>query len=111
MTEGNARGMFDIGPYRQELERLCQKYGVEELALFGSALRDDFDAEKSDIDFVVKFSPREPREYARAYFAFLEALEELFGRRVDVLSLRAVRNPYLKANIESTKRTLYAAQG
>jgi predicted nucleotidyltransferase len=102
--------MFDIAPYRQELARLCQRYGVEELALFGSALREDFNAE-SDIDFVVKFSPKEPVEYARAYFGFIEALEELFGRRIDLLSLRAVRNPYLKANIESTKKTLYAAQG
>ncbi len=102
--------MFDIRPYQQELERLCRHYGVKELALFGSALRDDFEPERSDIDFLVEFSRREPVEYARAYFGFVEDLESLLGRKVDLVQLKAVRNPYLKKDIESSQETLYVAQ-
>ncbi len=40
---------------RRELKALCEQHGVERLALFGSALRDDFDPEKSDLDFSVTF--------------------------------------------------------
>ena len=41
---------------RTDLEDLCQRHGVARLALFGSALRDDFDPDTSDLDFAVKFS-------------------------------------------------------
>ncbi len=98
--------MFDVKPYRQELERLCKKYGVKELALFGSALRDDF-AGCSDIDFTYEFFPMPPVEYARAYFGLLEDLEKLFGRHVDLVSLKAIRNPYSKASLESSKETVF----
>lgn len=101
--------MLDIEPYRDDLEKLCRRYGVRELSLFGSALRDDFDAARSDLDFVVDFMPLEPAAHAEAYFGFAEGLETLFGRPVDLISLRAVRNPYLRSSIEAHKETLYAA--
>ncbi len=43
-----------------ELEALCERHQVERLALFGSALREDFDPESSDLDFSVEFSPMSP---------------------------------------------------
>jgi uncharacterized protein len=103
--------VFDIRAYQKEIEQLCQQYNVEELAMFGSALRDDFDLGQSDIDFVVTFKPMEPISYAKAYFGFLESLELLLGRKVDLLTWRAVRNPFMRASIEKTRETIYAAQG
>jgi len=47
--------------------------------------------------------------YADAYFGLREALEALFGRDVDLVTLTAVRNPYMKADIERTRTLLYAA--
>ena len=94
---------------RSELIDLCGRYGVRRLALFGSALRDDFDPGRSDLDFLVEFSPMSPQEHAEAYFGLLEDLESLFGRRVDLLELGAVRNPYLRREIEEQQETLYAA--
>jgi predicted nucleotidyltransferase len=84
-----------------ELEALCERHQVERLALFGSALRDDFDPEKSDLDFSVVFSSMSPEEHAVAYFGFLEDLEGLFGRRVDLVEIGAVRNPHLRREIEN----------
>ena len=94
---------------RSELIALCGRYGVRRLALFGSALRDDFDPGRSDLDLLVEFSPTSPQEHAEAYFGLLENLESLFGRRVDLLELGAVRNPYLRREIEEQQETLYAA--
>ena len=94
---------------RSELINLCGRYRVRRLALFGSALRDDFDPGRSDLDLLVEFSPMSPQEHAEAYFGMLEDLESLFGRRVDLLELGAVRNPYLRREIEEQQETLYAA--
>ena len=91
---------------RSELIDLCDRYGVRRLALFGSALRDDFDPGQSDLDLLVEFPPTSPQEHAEAYFGLLENLESLFGRRVDLLELGAVRNPYLRREIEEQQETL-----
>ena len=87
--------MFEIRPYQLELAKLCKRYGVRELALFGSALRDDFDVVHSDLDFVVDFAFQESESYAIAYFEFIEQLEALLGYPVDIISQDALRNTYL----------------
>lgn len=92
---------------RSELRALCERYRVEYLALFGSVLREDFDPERSDLDFSVEFSPMAPEEHADAYFGLLEDLEELFGRRVELVELGAVRNPYLRREIEEQREVLW----
>lgn len=94
---------------RSELRALCERYRVERLALFGSALRDDFDSGNSDLDFAVEFQPMTPHEHAEAYFGLLEDLESLFARRVDLVEIGAVRNPYLRQEIEASQETLYGA--
>jgi predicted nucleotidyltransferase len=92
-----------------ELERLCKLYGVRRLEVVGSAAREvDFDPARSDIDLLVEFAPgRLPR--LSAFFGLREAIENAIGRPVDLLMLEAVRNPYLKANLERNRRLLYAA--
>lgn len=94
---------------RRELKALCERHEVERLTLFGSALRGDFDPEKSDLDFSVTFSPMSPESHAAAYFGLLDDLEGLFGRRVDLVEIGAVRNPYLRRSIEEEQETVYAA--
>ncbi len=39
----------------EAIARVCETYGVSELAVFGSVLRDDFDPARSDVDFLVRF--------------------------------------------------------
>ena len=53
------------------LRELCIKHRVERLDLFGSAARDDFDPETSDLDFLVEFEPMPPREHTDSYFGLL----------------------------------------
>jgi predicted nucleotidyltransferase len=93
-----------------ELSRLCSTYRARRLDVFGSATRDeDVDPTASDLDFLVEFEPMPPDEHADCYFGLLFALEDLFGCPVDLVEMTAVRNPYVRAEIERTRESLYAA--
>jgi uncharacterized protein len=92
----------------KELADLCRRFRVRRLALFGSSLTPQFNAERSDLDFLVEFESLSAGEYARTYFGLLEALESLFERRVDLVEAGAVRNPYVRQEIEANQETLYA---
>lgn len=77
--------------------------------VFGSALRDDFDIDRSDVDVVVEFEPLPQDDGLRRYFDFKEQLEILLKRPVDLVELSAMENTRLKRIIERTKVPLYAA--
>jgi uncharacterized protein len=92
-----------------QLPDLCRKHRVKALYLFGSATRDDFDPQLSDLDFVVEFESIEQGHRADAYFELLEGLEQIFRRRVDLVTLPALRNRYFVESFEASKVRLYAA--
>jgi len=92
-----------------QLEDLCRQYHAQRLEVFGSAARDDFDVAKSDIDFLVEFNDEGVKNYADCYFGLLEALESLFDRRVELVVISSVKNPYFLQNIEQNRKLLYAA--
>lgn len=94
---------------RAELERICRQHHVRQIDLFGSAVRDDFDPEHSDLDFLITFESLAPGEHADAYFGLLEDLEALFGRPVDLVVASAIKNPYFRESVESSKTLVYAA--
>lgn len=98
-----------IDDHRAELADLCRRHHVRSLFVFGSASRDDFDPERSDVDLLVDFGPVPEGEYVNAYFGLREALADLFGRDVDLVAVAALRNPYVKAEVERTRTLLYAA--
>lgn len=93
---------------RDEVERLCRRFGVARLAVFGSAAREDFDPERSDLDVLVEFTAGSEDLFG-AYFGLRESLEELAGRPVDLVMASAVKNPYVARSIAETRRDLYAA--
>ncbi len=94
---------------REQIAELCRQYRVQRLELFGSALRDDFDARHSDLDFLVEFEPLPAGAYASTYFGLLEALKNLFQRKVDLVVASAIKNPYFREGVERNKALLYAA--
>ena len=99
--------MPDLEERGDELRRLCLQYGVQRLALFGSAAGGRFDEDKSDLDFVVEFQPAALDAYADAYFGLLEALRRLFGRPVDLVVESAIRNPYFLQSVHQTRTPVY----
>ena len=92
-----------------DLERLCRRYHVGRLDLFGSAATGLADSTRSDLDFLVEFQPAAFEDYANAYFGLLEALEEMFGRPVDLVVRSAIRNPYFLQSVEQTRSPIYEA--
>ena len=94
---------------RAGLAALCRRFHVRRLDLFGSAAREDFDPVRSDLDFLVEFEPDHFSRGLAAYFGFKDALEALFGRKVDLVEAGAVRNPYLRRSIETDRKAVYAA--
>jgi predicted nucleotidyltransferase len=100
----------EISSHREELDELCRRFHVRRLYLFGSATGDDFDSERSDLDFLVEFDPREPMALSfTTFFDLKEALETLFGCKVDLVEPRAIRNPYFKESIERSREPIFAA--
>ncbi len=93
----------------EQVAAVCRQHRVQRLELFGSALRDDFDAQDSDLDFLVEFEALPAGAYAKNYFGLIEALENLFQRKVDLVVASAIKNPYFRAGVERNKALLYAA--
>jgi hypothetical protein len=98
-----------IEAHRVKVTELCRQYHVRRLEVFGSSVRQDFDLERSDVDLLVEFEPGGSLKALDQYFGLKESLESLLGRPVDLVVAGAVRNPYLLANIERDRQTLYAA--
>lgn len=98
----------EIRRHRAALAALCRRHGARRLDLFGSATRADFDPKRSDLDFLVEFEVVEPAQYAQAYFALKEGLEQLFGRPVDLLTENNLSNPYFRRRVGSERQNLYA---
>lgn len=95
---------------REALKDLCVQYQVRRLELFGSALtRENFEAEQSDLDFLVEFLPLREGEYAETYFGLLQAIENLFNRHVDLVMTGAIKNRYFLESISKNRKVLYAA--
>lgn len=97
----------EIASHREELEELCRRFNVRRLDLFGSAAGDDFDAERSDLDFLVEFEPGALS--FDIYFGLKESLEALFGRSVDLVESSAIRNPYFKDSVERSREPIFEA--
>ena len=81
-------------------------YNVEKKYLFGSVLNSTFNKE-SDIDFLVKFKFIELSKYFDNYMDFKEKLENLFGRKVDLVEEQTLRNPILISAINKSKELIY----
>ena len=102
-------GMRVVEDKREQIVELSKRYHVQRLELFGSALRDDFQVNSSDLDFLVEFNPLMQGSYVGTYLGLLNALESLLNRTVDLVEVQAIQNPYYREEIERTKVLIYAA--
>ncbi len=99
----------EIEQHRDEIIAICEEFGLERLEVFGSATTDEFDPARSDIDFLVvypeglDYGPWGERvDELRARFI------EVLGRKVDLVVLRWVDNPYVRRSIDRQRIPLYA---
>lgn len=90
-----------------KLIELCHQFGVERIYAFGSVITNRFDPEKSDLDFMIEMEEMPPLVRGEKLIALWEALEDLFARKVDLITDQPIKNPYLRASINQTKRLIY----
>jgi hypothetical protein len=99
----------NITTSKKRLDDFCRKWKVAELSAFGSVVRDDFRPD-SDVDLLVRF-PSDAQWSLYDWTDMIGELREILGRKVDLLSLQALRNPFRRHEILKAREILYAARG
>lgn len=87
------------------IAKFCRGHQIARLALFGSALRDDFTPD-SDVDMLVEFEPGHAP--GLAFFAMQDELSRLIGRKVDLNTPNELSR-YFKDEVLRTARPIYVA--
>jgi len=88
-----------LSKLENELPVLMEKYGVLTIGLFGSVSRQE-DTPKSDIDIMITIRP-EMDNFDR-FLEIAEFLEDLFGRKVDLISAEYMKpqiRPYVQKDV------------
>lgn len=98
--------MREIVKHIEEIKELCDTNRVKSLFAFGSVVRNELQPE-SDIDFVVDIDEADPFSYADKYFGLKFSLEKIFNRKIDLLELKAIKNKFLKREIDKNKLRVY----
>ena len=89
------------------IEKIAVAFKVQELALFGSVLREDFN-DNSDIDILVTFQKNALLSLFDM-FDLQEELEKLFNRKIDLVEKESIVNPYRRTEIFKSAKRIYAA--
>jgi hypothetical protein len=92
----------------EKIADFCRRHHIVSLALFGSVLRDDF-GPNSDVDVLVEFEPDHIPGWA--FFDMQDELESLFGRKIDLVTKGALRNPFRRHEILRTQQVIYERAG
>jgi len=92
---------------QEKIAEFCHKWNVVEFALFGSVLGENF-GPGSDIDVLLTFASGSGITFDNRV-EIQDELEALFGRKVDVVEKKAIRNPFRRHSILTNKKVLYAA--
>jgi predicted nucleotidyltransferase len=90
------------------IKQLCLSNKVKSLFAFGSITTNKFNPD-SDIDFVVEIDEKDPVSYSENYFNLKFELEKLLQRQIDLLEQKAIRNQYLKNEIDKSKVLIYGS--
>ena len=93
-------------PPADVLDSLCRRYGIKELAVFGSVVRGESRSD-SDIDVLVEFQPG-VRNGLFAFVRLQQELEAILGRNVDLVPKDGLK-PIIREHVISTSRVIYAA--
>lgn len=92
---------------KQEVSELAAEYHINEVYLFGSALREDFGAD-SDIDLLISFNG-DVHYSCFELFELQEKFEALFLRKIDLVEKESLTNPYRRNEILKTAKLIYVA--
>lgn len=89
-----------------QIKTVCEQHHVKQLFVFGSACTPDFKP-TSDIDFIVSFQDRYFDGYLNNFISLKDQLENLLGRKTDIITEQAITNPVFLASLNQTKQLVY----
>lgn len=92
---------------KEKIEDFCRRWKIKEMAIFGSALREDFGPE-SDLDLLVTFS-EEARWTLFDWAEMIEELKKMTGRDIDLVDRESIRNPFRRRSILARMEAIYGA--
>jgi predicted nucleotidyltransferase len=95
-----------LNQHIDQIKKLCELNKVRTLFAFGSVTTERFRPD-SDIDLVVDIDENDPISYSDKYFNLKFQLEEILKRQIDLLEQKAIRNRFLKSEIDRTKVQIY----
>jgi len=91
-----------------KLKELCLKHGVFRLYAFGSIVSGTFSVKTSDIDLQVELLPmKDPVTKGLTLLELWDELENLFEKKVDLLTDQPIKNPFFRKALEETKILVY----
>lgn len=88
------------------ITEICRKYNVKNLYVFGSILTPFFN-EKSDIDLLVNFNNEKIRDPFNNFFDFIYELQDLLGRKIDLIDESAIINKTFRNNLIANRKLIY----
>lgn len=89
-------GLIEI--YKDQIHKLCKNHGSVNTPKFST---------ESDVDLMVDFEISDPIEYTENYFDLKFELERILNRSIDLLESKAIKNPFLRENIDKSKILFY----
>ncbi len=99
---------FAVPVDREKITAYCRRWKIRKLAIFGSALRDDFSSD-SDVDLLLEFDQGGSMTFDNLPDMIDEASAIFGGRTVDLVEDRFVNNPYRRREILQTRKIVYAS--
>ncbi len=89
-----------------QIASVCKQHHVKELYVFGSAARNEMNAE-SDVDFLYTMYEFPVEESADNFFDLAEKLETLLGRKVDLVPEKHLINKYFIRELNETRTKIF----
>lgn len=100
-----------VAQHIPKIRALCREFGVTKLEIFGSAVTDEFDPERSDVDFLVTYPDGyDYGPWASRYVELANRLEEILQRDIDFVTERALRtkqNVHFQRAVDSNRETVF----
>lgn len=88
------------------LHKICERYRVERLYLFGSAANGEM-RPSGNVDFLVEFREDVYDHFHNPHLKMVMEMDDLFGMEVGLVSYKAIKNPYFREEVDETKKLIY----
>lgn len=98
----------DVAQHLDEIRAAAERYGVAKLEIFGSAMTDQFDPERSDVDFLVHYPPEyKYGSFGQRLFELEDELTDILGRPAQLVMTSALRKEHFRESADATRSTVY----